>query len=192
MEENSASGGEKVVVIGGSAGSLGVILYLLPRLNKNLSVPIIIVIHRKASNDNLLTQLFKSRTKLEVKEAEEKEFLKPGCVYICPPNYHLLIEKDFTLSLDYSEKINFSRPSIDVTFQSAADAYGNGTLCILLSGGNNDGTNGLIYTKEKGGKTIVQNPETAEVPYMPQEAISNNAADLIANKEDIAAIINLL
>lgn len=192
MEKITTSGRDKVVVIGGSAGSLGIILYILPLLKQNLSVPIIIVIHRKASYDNLLTELIKSKTKLLVKEAEEKELLKPGCVYICPPNYHLLVEKDFSLSLDYSEKVNFSRPSIDVTFLSAADAFNSETVCILLSGGNNDGTNGLLFTQSKGGRTIVQNPETAEVPYMPQQAILKNAADEIANKDEIAAIINSL
>lgn len=192
MEKNQTSGGNKIVVIGGSAGSLEVLLHLLPRLNKNLSVPVIIVIHRKASNDDVLTNLLNSKTSLLVKEAEEKEAIKPGCVYICPANYHLLIETDFTLSLDYSEKVNFSRPSIDVTFQSAADACEAGTTCILLSGGNNDGTKGLLFTQMKGGKTIVQNPDTAEVPYMPQEAIALNAADLIVNKEDLYQIINSL
>ncbi|MEO5967750.1 MAG: chemotaxis protein CheB [Ferruginibacter sp.] len=192
MEKDLSSGRKKVVVIGGSAGSLEVILYLLPKINLDLSIPIIIVIHRKASNDNLLTDLLNSKTKLLVKEAEEKEPLKNGCVYICPPNYHLLIEKDFTLSLDYSEKINFSRPSIDVTFQSAADVFKENTVCILLSGGNNDGTNGLIFTKRKGGKTIVQNPENSEVPYMPQHAILNNCVDLVFNKEELTTYINSL
>ncbi len=192
MEKDSLSGRKKIVVIGGSAGSLAVLLYLLPKLNLNLSVPIIIVIHRKASNDDLLTDLLNSKTKLLVKEAEEKELLKPGCVYICPPNYHLLIEKDFSLSLDYSEKVNFSRPSIDVTFQSAADVFKDDTICVLLSGGNNDGTNGLIFTKSKGGKTVVQNPENAEVPYMPQFAISKNCVDLILNKDELPAFINSL
>ena len=190
MEESSNQLEKKVIVIGGSAGSLELILFALPNLREDLTVPIVIVLHRKATNDELLTELLKSKTKLLVKEAEEKEALNSGCIYICPANYHLLIENDFTFSLDYSEKVNFSRPSIDVTFQSAADIYGNGTACILLSGGNNDGTIGLLYVKNKDGKCIVQDPLTCQIPFMPKEAISKNAADLILKPEELIRFIN--
>jgi len=113
----------RALIIGGSAGSLDVLLKVLPELKRNLDFAIIIVIHRKQGTDSLLTDLLSHRTNLRVKEADEKEKILDGNVYIAPSDYHLLIEKDFTFSLDYSEKINYSRPSIDVTFQSAADAY---------------------------------------------------------------------
>lgn len=180
------------LVIGGSAGSLDVLLKVLPEVDKNLHFPIIIVIHRKQGTDSLLTDLLSHRTNLNVKEADEKEKILDGHVYIAPSDYHLLIEKDYTFSLDYSEKINYSRPSIDVTFQSAADVYGENLVCLLLSGSNADGVNGLIATKKNGGVTLVQNPESAQVTYMPEQAILRANVSAILNIEDMASYINSL
>ncbi|AWI26105.1 chemotaxis protein CheB [Flavobacterium pallidum] len=161
----------KVVVMGGSAGSLEVLLKILPRIAIIPDFAIAIVLHRKNSEDNTLEELIALKTMIPVVEIEDKTPLLPGAIYICPSDYHLLFEKNGTLSLDISEKVNYSRPSIDLAFESAADAYGDALTGILLSGANADGTAGLKAIKELGGTTIVQNPETADMPFMPRNAL---------------------
>jgi len=180
----------KLIVIGGSAGSLEVILQILPALNPNLNVPVIIVIHRRNSYKSLLATLLSTKTGLKVKEAEEKENILPGNIYLAPADYHLLIEKNFTFSLDLSEKVNYSRPSIDVTFECAAEAYGSNILCILLSGANSDGVEGLKTVKENGGIAAIQDPATAEVSFMPLQALQHVAIDHIFKVAEIAHFIN--
>lgn len=182
----------EALVIGGSAGSLEVLLKIFPEIDPLLKFPIIIVLHRKSGKDNILIDLLNAKTKLRVKELEEKEKIIPGTLYIAPPNYHVLIENNKTFSLDASEKINFSRPSIDVTFESAAEVYGENLTGLLLSGANSDGSKGLKMINLNGGKTAVQNPDTAVVSYMPGHAIENVKIDVILNPEDIADFINKL
>jgi two-component system, chemotaxis family, protein-glutamate methylesterase/glutaminase len=179
-------------IIGGSAGSLDVLLKVLPSLDLLLSFPIIIVLHRKPGTDNVLTGLLSSKTKLPVKEVEEKEKINPSTIYIAPSDYHLLIENNKTFSLDASEKVNFSRPSIDVIFQSAAEVYREDLVCLLLSGSNNDGIEGLKKVKENGGMAIIQNPLSAAVSYMPQQAALHVNIDEVLEIEDIAPYINQL
>lgn len=181
-----------MLIIGGSAGSLDVILKLLPDLRLDLSFPIIVVLHRKKSSDSVLANIFASKTPLTVKEAEEKDTIAPGCIYIAPADYHLLIEKDYTLSFDFSEKVNFSRPSIDVTFETAAEAYQSELAGLLLSGASGDGTEGLKAVKAYGGTVWVQNPLTAQVAYMPAQAIAGVEVDLIIDPDEIANYINTL
>ncbi|CAL1520542.1 chemotaxis protein CheB [Chitinophaga sp. MM2321] len=179
-----------LVLIGGSAGGLQAILKFLPLLDIRLKAAMIIVLHRQSHYDSLLTELLAVKTHLPVKEAEEKEALLPGVIYIAPADYHLLIETDHTLSLDYSEKVHFSRPSIDVTFISAAAVYGAKLAAALLSGANTDGVEGLIAVHEAGGTTLVQDPDTAEVDYMPRQAIQSATIDRILHAEEMAAFIN--
>ncbi len=179
-----------IVVIGGSAGSLEVLMHILPDLNARLMIPVVLVIHRKASQDNSLAELLSSRTVLPMKEADEKDQLLPGTIYLCPADYHLLIEKDHTISLDFSEKVNFSRPSIDVTMQSAAEVYGSAVTGILLSGASVDGTEGLRTIRAKNGFAVVQEPSDAEVAYMPKQAITAGQADLILTRDKFANFIN--
>lgn len=180
------------LIIGGSAGSLDVLLEIFPDLKKEINFPIILVTHRKSGNDSLLTDLLQSRTGLKVREAEEKEPVLAGNVYITPADYHLLIEDDKTISLDYSEKINYSRPSIDVTFQSAAEVFKNGLVCILLSGSNADGVEGLKTVNNLGGFVVIQNPNTAIMPYMPQQAVNNVKPHIILDSFEMAEFINKL
>lgn len=182
----------EALVIGGSAGSLDVLLKLLPALPADLAFPILIVIHRKNGADSLLPELLSGRTRLTVKEAEEKEPLLPGVIYIAPSDYHVLVEMDHTLSLDYSEKINYSRPAIDASFQTAAEVYKERLACILLSGSNADGVEGLNYVKQWGGLAVIQNPDTAQVAYMPAQAKLHVKIDHILNAEDMGDFINLL
>lgn len=192
MEEGERMRKIDALVIGGSAGSLDVLLKILPEISPNIDFSIIIVVHRKQGMDSLLSDLLSYRTELKVKEADEKEKIQKGYIYIAPSDYHLLIEKDFTFSLDYSEKINYSRPSIDVTFQTAADAYGDRLVCLLLSGSNADGVNGLIFAKKNGGITLAQDPESAQVTYMPEQAILRANVSAVLKIEEMANYINSL
>ncbi|WP_207532904.1 chemotaxis protein CheB [Desertivirga arenae] len=181
-----------LVLIGGSAGSLEVILRILPDLKYGLPFAIIIIIHRKSSFESTLTDLFGSRTGWLVKEAEEKEDILPGTIYVAPADYHLLIEDDRTLSLDFSEKILHSRPAIDATFQTAADVYKRSVAAFLLSGANADGSAGLHAVQKAGGLTIIQDPEEAEIKYMPVQALNKLTPDYILSKHKMAELINLL
>lgn len=190
MEKNKVITNCKVVIIGGSAGSLSVLLQILPQIPKLNDFAIVIVVHRKSTDDQTLEDLLKLKSKIKVKSVEDKVPLIPGFVYIAPSNYHLLFEKNQTLSLDTSEKINYSRPSIDVSFESAAEAYGNAVVAILLSGSNTDGTNGLKTIKNFGGIIAVQNPISAEMPFMPNNAILNTNPDFILNREEMLDFIN--
>ena len=182
----------EALIIGGSAGSLDVLFKLLPAINTTINFPIIIIVHRKQGTDSILSNLLATKTLLKVKEVEEKEKILKGSVYIVPSDYHLLIEKDHTFSLDYSEKVNYSRPSIDVTFQSAAEVYKDKLVCLLLSGSNADGVNGLITVKRYGGLAIVQDPITAQVDYMPAQAISRAKIDKVLAISEMADYINAL
>ncbi len=184
--------GIKVLVIGGSAGSIEVIVKILKKLEKDLAIAIIIIIHRKSTSDASLTNLFNSRSAVEVTEADEKEEILQGRIYLAPANYHLLIETDHTFSLDTSEKVEFSRPSIDVTFQSAADVYGESLAALLLSGANSDGSEGLLTIANTGGLTIVQNPESAEVGFMPKAAIFKTVVDYVLETDDLPDFVNKL
>lgn len=182
----------KTLVIGGSAGSLTHVLQLLPYLTKDLNIAVVIVFHRRETEDTSLVDVLSKRSVLRVKEADEKEIIQPGVIYIAPTNYHLLIEKDNTFSLDYSEKVNYCRPSIDVTFESAADALQHSVVALLLSGANDDGTKGSIAIKEAGGIVVIQDPATAEVSYMPQYALDHVKADLVLRDDrprDLVAIL---
>lgn len=182
----------ELVVIGGSAGSLEVILHMLSGLKPTLPLPIVIVLHRKSDSGSTLTELLSAKSESTVKEAEEKEAITPGIIYIAPPDYHLLIENDRTFSLDYSEKINISRPCIDLTFQTAAEVYGNALACLLLSGANADGAEGLKLVQACGGIIAVQNPETAIVSFMPQKALEKIKADYVLNVNEVANFIHLM
>jgi len=179
----------ELLLIGGSAGSLDVLIQLLPSLNKNLDLAIVIVLHRKAG-ESLLVDLLNDKTTWTVKEAEDKEDIQKKMIYVAPPDYHLLIEKNKTFSLDCSEKLHFSRPSIDASFETAADAYGPALMAVLLSGANSDGSEGIRQIKLAGGMTIVQNPSEAAVAYMPQQALELTKVDYIAVTSEISAIIN--
>lgn len=181
-----------LVMIGGSAGSIDVLLTMLPALKPHFNGVIVLVLHRKRYDDAVLASLFTEKAKLPVKEAEEKEPLKPGAVYLAPADYHLLIEKDRSFSLDYSEKVHYCRPSIDVSFESAADVYGNRMAAILLSGANTDGVEGLRQVKNAGGYTIVQSPDFAIVDYMPKQALQHAPVDKIMHEHEATQLLNRL
>jgi two-component system chemotaxis response regulator CheB len=192
MAQNISRPALELLVIGGSAGALEVILKAFPQLTDELPFAIILVLHRKQNTDTTLIELLSSRTSRPVIEANEKEPILPGNIYVAPADYHLLIESDRTLSLDYSEKINYSRPCIDVTFETAAEVYGDKLACLLLSGASSDGVDGLELVKALNGLTAVQDPATAEVAYMPQKALERMQVDYIVQTDKVIDFIRQL
>ncbi len=179
-------------MIGSSAGGLNALKVLLHGLSEGFNIPLIIVQHISADSENYLIQILNDIRKLQVKEADEKEQPMPGMAYLAPPNYHLLLEPDRTFTLTIDERVNYARPSIDVLFETAAEAYKDKLIGIILTGANNDGSKGLKKIKDFGGLTIVQDPETAEVASMPRAAILTSAVDQIIPLEEIAPFLNSL
>jgi two-component system chemotaxis response regulator CheB len=182
----------EAIVIGSSAGGLNALKVLFHGLGDRFNIPVIIVQHISADSENYLIQILNDIRKLQVKEADEKERPMPGMAYLAPPNYHLLLEPDRTFTLTIDERVNYARPSIDVLFETAAEAYKDKLIGIILTGANNDGSKGLKKIKEFGGLAIVQDPETAEVASMPRAAILTSAVDHIIPLEEIAPLLNSL
>ncbi|TDO83095.1 two-component system chemotaxis response regulator CheB [Flavobacterium chryseum] len=189
MEEDQIIPKCKVVIVGGSAGSLNALLQILPDISALNAFALVIVLHRRSTDDLTLEELLKLKTRITVKAVEDKMPLLPGFIYIAPSNYHLLFEKGEFLALDTSEKINYSRPSIDVSFESAAEVYGDTLVGILLSGSNSDGTEGLKAISKAGGVIIVQDPASADMPFMPNNAIVNTTPDFILDVDGILKFI---
>ncbi|HEY5806966.1 MAG TPA: chemotaxis protein CheB [Povalibacter sp.] len=160
------------VVIGGSAGALDVVRSILGALPSSVAVPVVIVLHLSATAHDTLPAVLRVECALPVKYAEDKEPAAAGIVYVAPPAYHLLIESQQTFALSVDDPVHFSRPSIDVMFESACDAYGARLLAILLSGASDDGAAGLREIASRGGTTIVQNPVSAAAPAMPAAALA--------------------
>lgn len=161
----------QAIVMGGSAGAIEALNTVLPALPRDFPIPVAVVLHVLPTKPSLLTNVLKPLCAMKVKEAEDKEPLMASTIYIAPPNYHLLIERQRTTSLSCDALVHYSRPSIDVLFESAADAYGSRLLGVLLSGANQDGVQGLAAITKRGGLSVVQSPETAAVDTMPQAAL---------------------
>lgn len=171
----------EVILMGASAGGLDALSKILPVLPAGFPLPILIVQHISPHSDNYLSAHLNRMSGIEVKEAEEKETLRAGVAYIAPPNYHLLLEENNTLSLSTDEKVNYSRPSIDVLFESAAYAKGGNIIAVILTGANHDGSEGAKLIKNKGGYIIVEDPTTAHVPVMPDAVLKLITPDLVAD-----------
>ncbi len=177
----------EAVVIGASSGGLHALKKLLPALPKDFPCPILIVQHISPQSENYLTVILDKISEITVKEADEKEVIRPGIAYVAPPDYHMLVEADRTLSLSVEDKVNYSRPSIDVLFQTAADAYKEHLVGILLTGANADGSEGMAYIKKRGGFSIVQDPAEAESPFMPKSALQHHTPDRVLTLDGIIA-----
>ena len=190
MEKREVKETIELLVIGGSAGSFNVLLEVIPKIKTPINFAIIIILHRKSSLNSRIDKVFRHKTSLKVLECEDKDLIESGNIYFAPADYHLLLEKDSTVSLDYSEKVNYSRPSIDVTFKNTADLYGARMAGLLLSGANSDGAEGLMYIHQKSGTTIVQHPDSAEMNTMPKEALSLFKPDFVANVNEIIDLVN--
>ncbi|MGE0546275.1 MAG: chemotaxis protein CheB [Kofleriaceae bacterium] len=160
----------ELFIIGGSAGALEPLLEILSGLTPELTMPIAIVLHLNPSHPSLLSGLLARTCNRPVSEPDDKQPLASGAIYVAPPNYHLLVERDRTLSLSVDELVHFSRPSIDVLFESAADAFGSEVVALVLSGSNADGAEGLRRIAEAGGVALVQSEASASYPTMPAAA----------------------
>ncbi len=179
----------EAIVIGVSSGGMTALKFIFSALPANFSIPIIIVQHISVHSDNEWINLLNDKSNLAIKEADEKEKITTGNVYIAPSNYHLMIERDKTFSLSIDERVNFARPSIDVLFESAAEAYKNKLIGIVLTGSNSDGTKGIMRIKANGGLAIIQDPKTAESSTMPASAIAAIQPDYILSLEKIVELL---
>lgn len=178
----------ELVVVGTSLGGLRALEILLAGLPKSFPMSIAVVQHRHKASDNTLMTLLQQHSALPLKEPEDKEVLVPGWVYLAPADYHLLVEAgSFALSTD--APVWYARPSIDVLFESAADAYAQRVIGVILTGANQDGAQGLAKIKARGGLAVVQEPITAESRTMPKAAIAAVAVDWILPLEDIAPLL---
>jgi two-component system, chemotaxis family, protein-glutamate methylesterase/glutaminase len=176
------------VVVGGSAGAIEVLGELLPVLPWNFALPVIVVLHLLARRTSLLPQLFAQRCAVPVREPVDKQPIDPG-VWFAPPDYHLLVEADRTFSLSIDEPVKFSRPSIDVLFESAARTYGNKLLGVVLTGANDDGAAGASAIRKCGGVLAVQSPETAVASEMPRAAIERASPQCVGNVHELASVM---
>jgi two-component system chemotaxis response regulator CheB len=159
-----------IAAVGTSWGGLTALTRLLGGLPADFPVPIVVVQHRSKDSDRLLSQLLQDTTDLKVCEIEDKDELCEGTVHVAPANYHVLVESGY-FSLSIEEPVRFSRPSIDVTFASAGDAYGARAIGIVLTGANEDGARGLAHIVKRGGRALIQDPKTAEIATMPEAPI---------------------
>jgi two-component system chemotaxis response regulator CheB len=178
------------VVIGASVGAIEALLTLLPKLPAQYPFAVLVVVHVPPDRKSALAELFAPRCKLAVKEADDKEVLCAGTLYFAPADYHLLVEQDFTLSLSNDEPVHFSRPAIDVLFQSAADAFGSDLTGVILTGASSDGALGLRAVCANGGHALIQDPSTAEGEAMPRAAIATCPSAQVCTLEEIAAFLN--
>lgn len=180
----------RAIVIGASAGGLAAVGKVLSKLKPSFCLPVLLVQHISPHTQSYLATHFEDKCALTVKEAEDKEPIKRGYFYIAPPNYHLLVEYDGCVALSIDPPVNFSRPSIDVLFESAADYFGKELIGIVLTGANSDGALGLKKIKERGGLAVVQTIETSEAPAMPTAAIETACVDHILPLEGIGDFLN--
>lgn len=182
----------EAVVIGASAGGVEALGTLLPALPAGWRLPVICILHLPADRESRLAELFGGRLPLPVREAADKEGVNPGTVYFAGAGYHLSVERDFTFSLSCEPPVHFARPAIDVLMESSADAYGPGLVGILLTGANHDGAAGMAAIHASGGLTVVQDPDEAQVPTMPQSAIGRFSPHLILPLARIGALLPML
>ncbi|MFI8616645.1 chemotaxis protein CheB [Acidovorax sp. NPDC077693] len=177
------------IVVGGSSGGVEALVALLPALPATLQAPLVVVLHLPRDRRSLLADIFRQRCALPLQEAGDKDELQPGNVYFAPPDYHLLLDEGPRLSLSVDAPVHFSRPSIDVLFESAADLYGQRLVGILLSGANEDGARGLAAIRSAGGLAIVQDPASAPMPAMPLAALASTPVDHTLPPAGIAALL---
>jgi two-component system chemotaxis response regulator CheB len=189
----SKNNNDHTIVIGTSAGGLRALSILLEKLPVHYPFPVIVVQHRSKDHKELLEEVLQGKCRIKIKQADEKEKIEGGIVYIAPPDYHLLVETDRTFSLSSDTETLYSRPSIDVLFESAAIAYKNELTGIILTGSNNDGASGIAAIKENGGTTIAQNPLEAEYSRMPKASIETKSVEHIWTLTEIYTyLLNLM
>lgn len=182
----------QAVVIGVSTGGVRALQTLLGQLPADFPVPVLVVQHMAPDSESGFAKLLDDRCSLCVKEADEQDQIVPGTVYLAPPNYHLLVEPNGFLSLSADPHVSFSRPSVDVLFESAAAVFGAELIGVVLTGANFDGSRGLKTIKQCGGLAIVQDPADAEAEQMPQAAIAATEVDHVIALDAMAALLQKL
>jgi len=182
------------IVIGASAGGFKALSRLLSQIPSDFKTPIAIVLHVSASENgkSYLSEHMNKQCKLKVSTAQQFMKIEPANIYISSPEYHLLIERNKTFSISSDEKVRYSRPSIDVLFETAADTFQDKLIAIILTGANNDGADGMKYIQDRGGTLIVQDPKDAEIETMPKSVIKQCNVDYILNLDEIIPILNKL
>jgi two-component system chemotaxis response regulator CheB len=181
----------EIVCIGASYGGLSALQTVLPELASDFPLPVVVVQHRKRDGDDGLCEYLRKRSRLPLIEPNDKEKVEPGHVYLAPRDYHLLIEKSI-FALSTESPVGFARPSIDVTFSSAADVYMDRVVGVILTGANADGARGLARIKSLGGLALVQDPQSAESRAMPEAAIAATSVDRVLPLTEIAPFLNEL
>jgi len=176
------------VVVGSSWGGMRALATLLGGLPHDLDAAVVLAQHRGVTSTGALATALQSHSALPVAEVEDKDPIEPGRVYLAPADYHVLVERGWC-SLSVSERVQYSRPSVDVLFESAADSYGGVVAAVVLTGTNADGAEGLLRVRKAGGVTIVQDPADAEQAAMPAAAIATGAADKVLPLSDIAPLL---
>ncbi|SJN32667.1 Putative chemotaxis protein-glutamate methylesterase [Sphingobacterium sp. JB170] len=177
---------KKIILIGGSAGAYELMIEIFNALPKMFKAAIVVILHRNERFSTQIEETLSQQLGREIHQAADKEEISGGNIYFAPPGYHLLIEPNYVFSLDVSERVQFSRPSIDVLFETAAEVYRNKCTAFLLSGANKDGSDGLQFVHALGGNAIVQLPENARMSFMPKHAIhSNEKFEIYSNTQII-------
>lgn len=179
----------RILLLGGSAGSFKLLFRLVKLLPVNLDKTVIIIIHRKKNFFSEIEKLFAENSRMLLREISDKEPIMSDTIYIAPANYHTLVENEGFFSLDVSDAVWYSKPSIDVTFESVAEVYKNSVTAVLFSGANQDGAQGLLKLRQQGALTIAQHPDDAEMAEMPQAAIDIHAAEYILKATEIFELL---
>jgi two-component system, chemotaxis family, protein-glutamate methylesterase/glutaminase len=182
----------EAVVIGGSAGVLDVLRIVLAGLPLELAIPVLVVVHLPARSNAHVHESLQAVSSLSMRQADDKEPLRGGSIYFASPGYHLLVEANRCAAQSIDEPVHYSRPSIDVLFESASDVYGRAVLGVLLTGASADGADGLFSIHKAGGVTVVQEPATCEADTMPQAALSLFQPDFVLAPLQIAALLSTL
>lgn len=183
--------GYAMVVVGTSWGGLEALRVLVSGLPPEFDIPMTVVQHRHRDSDEMLARFLQSHTRLRVCEVEDKQPVETGTVYLAPANYHLLVERGH-FSLSVEAPVRYSRPSIDVSMTSAADAYGHRAVGVILTGSNADGARGLRHIADRGGLTVIQDPKSAEAPAMPEAAMSAVPTARVFTLDRVAAFLGAL
>lgn len=179
----------EAVVLGASAGGVEAMLSVFGYLPAAFDLPIVAVLHLPENQPSQLASVFERRLRRPVQEAQDKAPLEPGMIYVAGPGYHLSIEQDRSFSLSQEPRVHFSRPSIDILFESAADVYGAGLVGVLMTGASQDGASGLSRIAQAGGLTVVQDPAEARISTMPQAALSLFRPDHVLTLDRIGSLL---
>ncbi|AKV08713.1 MULTISPECIES: chemotaxis protein CheB [Pseudomonas] len=179
----------EAIVIGASAGGVEALLSILSPLREGFVLPIIVVLHLPDERRSHLADVFARRVAMRVQEARDKTSIEAGTLYFAMPGYHLSVEQDRTFSLSLEDRVHYSRPAIDYLFESAADAYGPALAAVLLTGANRDGASGMARVKRRGGLTIVQDPDEAQVATMPLAALDTHQPDHVLPLRGIGRLL---